>query len=421
MKKNVIWNAVGNITYMMCQWLITVLVPILGGFQDAGILSVAMSVSATCQTIGMFGIRNYQVSDVEEKYSNSCYVGLRAMTCAGAMVACLAFSLVKGYHSNQTIAILLFMIFRLAETYSDVLHGIAQKNGRLYIGGVSFFIKGVGLLVCFLLAFLLSKNNLNVGLFAMTLFSCATVVVYDLPQVWKIADFRLMDSVGKCGRLALETLPLCIYLFLYSAIFTLPKLILGDVSGESVLGAYSSIYAPAMLLQAASTYLYTPFATNFGDLRQKGDRTAFRSLLIKIVIAISLLSIVVLILAMLLGEFALVLVFGEQIRPHVGYLMPILLVNVSCAYFGFFCMLSIVMRSFRWLLSGCFVGFFMSVLLTKPAICLFDVNGASYSVVLASVTATVILLIGIAISFSKMKSNAEYPSIEKKNVISKKR
>ena len=334
-KSNFVWNAVGNITYMMCQWLITVLVPILGGFGDAGILSVAMSVSATCQTIGMFGIRNFQVSDVEGKYHNSCYVGLRAITCGAAIVACLVFSLVSGYHFNQVIAILLFMTFRLAETYSDVLHGIAQKNGRLYIGGISFFIKGVGLLVSFLVAFLLSKNNLNAGLLAMTAFSCATVVLYDLPQVRKIADFRLTDSLGGCGRLALETLPLCIYLFLYSAIFTLPKLILGDVSGESILGAYSSIYAPAMLLQAASTYLYTPFATNFGDLRQKGDKKAFRSLLLKIVIAILIMSAVVLVMALLLGEFALVLVFGEKIRPYAGYLLPILLVNIGCAYFGY--------------------------------------------------------------------------------------
>ena len=412
-KSNFVWNAVGNITYMMCQWLITVLVPILGGFGDAGILSVAMSVSATCQTIGMFGIRNFQVSDVEGKYHNSCYVGLRAITCGAAMVACLVFSLVSGYHFNQVIAILLFMTFRLAETYSDVLHGIAQKNGRLYIGGISFFIKGVGLLVSFLVAFLLSKNNLNAGLLAMTAFSCATVVLYDLPQVRKIADFRLTDSLGRCGRLALETLPLCIYLFLYSAIFTLPKLILGDVSGESILGAYSSIYAPAMLLQAASTYLYTPFATNFGDLRQKGDKKAFRSLLLKIVIAILIMSAVVLVMALLLGEFALVLVFGEKIRPYAGYLLPILLVNIGCAYFGFFCMLSIVLRAFRWLLSGCFVGFFLSVLLTKPAIRMFDVNGTSYSVVFATVVASIVLLIGIMISFSKMKPNGEFcPSIE---------
>ena len=393
-KRNFIWHAVGNITYMMCQWLITVLVPVLGGFGDAGVLSIAMSVSATCQTIGMFGIRSFQVSDVEEKYSNSCYVGLRGLTCGAAMLACLIISIVGGYGLGQVIAISLFMIFRLAETYSDVLHGIAQKNGRLYIGGISFFIKGIGLLGCFLLAFVMTKS-LNVGLLAMTLFSCATVVFFDLPRVRGIAEFRMTSSLGSCGKLALETLPLCIYLFLFSAIYTLPKLILGEVCGESVLGVYSSIYAPAMLLQAASTYLYTPFATNFGDLRQKGDLKAFRSLLLKIAVAILLLSVFVLLMAWLLGEFALVLVFGEEIRPYANYLFPILLVNIVCAYFGFFCMLSIVLRKFQWLLSGCLAGFLLSVLLTKPAIGLLDVNGTSYSVVFATVVATVILLIGI--------------------------
>ena len=106
------------------------------------------------------------------------------------------------------------MIFRLAETYSDVLHGIAQKNGRLYIGGISFFIKGIGLLICFVSAFLLTKS-LNGGLLAMTLFSCSTVVLYDLPMVKRISEFRLIDSVGNCGKLALETLPLCVYLFCF--------------------------------------------------------------------------------------------------------------------------------------------------------------------------------------------------------------
>ena len=405
-KRNFIWHAVGNITYLLCQWLITVLVPVIGGFQDAGILSIAMSVSATCQTVGMFGIRNYQVSDVDEKYSDSCYVGLRAMTCGAAMLMCLAFSLVGGYKGGQFIAITLFMIFRLAETYADVLHGIAQRNGRLYIGGISFCIKGVGLLICFLLGYFLTKS-LNLGLLAMTLFSCATVVLYDLPMVRRVKRFRLTDSLGRCGALALETLPLCVYLFLFSAVCTLPKLILEAEMGETVLGIYSSIYAPAMLLQAASGYLYTPFATNFAEMRQRGENKAFLSTLAKISAFILALGVVVMLAAWLLGEFALVLVFGEDIRPHVGLLFPILLVNVVSAYFGFFCMLSIVLRRFRWLLSGCFAGFLLSIFLTKPAIGWLGVNGTSYSIIFATVIACAVLLVGILLEFKAPRTIKE--------------
>ncbi len=406
MKKNFVWHAIGNITYLMCQWLITVLVPVIGGFQDAGILSIAMSISATCQTIGMFGIRNFQVSDVDEKYSDSCYVGLRALTCGAAMLTCLIFSVVGGYGGGQLIAISLFMIFRLAETYADVLHGIAQRNGKLYIGGISFCIKGVGLLICFLLGYFLTKS-LNVGLLSMTLFSCATVVIYDLPMVRRVKRFHLTDSIGRCGALALETLPLCVYLFLFSAVCTLPKLILEAEMGETVLGIYSSIYAPAMLLQAASGYLYTPFATNFAQMRQKGEHKAFLSTLAKISAFILALGAVVMFAAWLLGEFALVLVFGEDIRPHVGLLFPILVVNVVSAYFGLFCMLSIVLRRFRWLLSGCFAGFLLSIFLTKPAIGWFGANGTSYSIIFATVIACLVLLIGILLEFKAQRTIKE--------------
>ena len=393
-KRNVLWHAVGNITYLMCQWLITVLVPTLGSFEDAGILSIAMSVSATCQTLAMFGIRNYQVSDVEGKYGDSCYVFLRSLTCGGALAVCLIFSFIGGYGRGQITAILLFMLFRLAESYADVLHGIAQRNGRLYIGGISFFMKGIGLLICFVGAFFLSRS-LNAGLLAMTLFSVATVVLYDLPQVRRISAFRLTDSMGICGRLALETLPLCVYLFLFSAVCTMPKLILEGELGEEILGIYSSIYAPAMLLQAASGYLYTPFATHFADARQKGDRRGFLKMLAKISAVILGLAVVVMVAAAFLGEFALGLLFGEKILPHVSMLMPILGVNFISAYFGFFCMLAIVQRRFRWLLSGCFTGFLLSVFLTGAAIRLWDANGTSYSIIFATAVACAILLWGI--------------------------
>ena len=73
LKKNMIWNAAGNLIYMACQWIVTVLVTNLGDFYDAGVLSIAMSVSATFRTLAMFGIRNYQVSDIDDKYSDTCH------------------------------------------------------------------------------------------------------------------------------------------------------------------------------------------------------------------------------------------------------------------------------------------------------------------------------------------------------------
>ena len=43
LKANVLWNSIGSMFYLGCQWLITVLVVRLSsGFDAAGLLSLAM-------------------------------------------------------------------------------------------------------------------------------------------------------------------------------------------------------------------------------------------------------------------------------------------------------------------------------------------------------------------------------------------
>ena len=394
MRKNILWNAIGNLVYMFCQWLITVLVTRLGTFEEAGILSIAMSVSAIFQTVAMFGIRNYQVSDVEERYSDTNYVTFRVLTCTVAPIACAVFSLIAGYRGRAILAILLFMLFRLAENFADVFHGIAQKNGRLDIAGKSFAIKGVGLLALFLLGYRIG-GTLAVGLFAMAAFSIASTLVYDLPATRRISDFRLSERGNRWLRLGRECLPLCAYLFLSSAMVTLPKLILERRCGGELLGAYSSIFAPAMLIQAAMGYVYNPFAQMLAALRQKADHRGFLKLSAKITGAILALALLMTVAAYFLGEFLLVLLFGDAIRPYVSLLIPILLAITVTSLFGFLCMLAIVLRRFAWLLCSCGVGFVLCLVLSAPMIDAFSANGTSYALILATVVACLILTCAI--------------------------
>ncbi len=406
MKKCMAWNAAGNLLYMGCQWIVTVLVTVIGGLVDAGILSVAMSVSAAFQTLALFGIRNYQVSDIEDQYTNTCYVALRVLTCAATLPICIAFCLCSGYLGSQLLAVFLFMIFRLAECFSDVLHGIAQKRERLDIAGKAFAIKGIGLIVTFLAGYLLS-HNLNIGLACMAIFSCATTLLYDLPSVRKLAHLSFFTKLSKTGRLALETLPLCVYLFLSTAIVTVPKLILEKQCGEAVLGAYSSVFAPAMLLQAAMGYLYTPFAVKMGLLHKEHDHRAFFKLIIKLTLALVGIFAVILVLAQLLGEFALVLVFGEQLREYVYLLNPILIVNLVISLMGLYAMAVTVLRNFRILLFGYVIGAALAVVLPAPAIRCFGPNGTSWALIAAGCAVVVILMLCILKDYFKKDDRVE--------------
>ncbi len=401
MQSNILWNAAGNLIYLGCQWLVTVLVTVIGGLTDAGLLSVAMSVSATFQTLAMFGIRNYQVSDIQGKYKNDTYVGFRMLACAGALLVCMIFSLISGYLGGQLLAIALFMAFRLIEAISDVLHGILQKENRLDIAGKSFAMKGIGLLIVFLASYWLTRQ-LCIGLLCLALYAACITFLYDLPSARRLTSFRLWDHPARSLRLALETLPLCIYTFLYVALSTVPKLTLEKLSGEVILGAYSSVFAPAMLLQAATGNLYCPFATQMADDCQNGRIRRFWALLGKLSVALVGIFAVVVVLAELFGDFALVLVFGEQIREYTYLLTPILFVNLVISFLGLISMVMVVVRSFRWLLGGYAVGFVMEILISPVFIRRFGADGASYALILAGCLAMLIHLVGLFLTVRHM-------------------
>lgn len=391
LKKNMLWNAAGNLIYLVCQWLITIFVANIGSFADAGLLSIAMSISATFQTIAMFGIRNFQVSDIENKYSNTCYVTLRIFTCGAAMLLCMAFSLVTGYRSEELLCVFLFMLFRLSENFSDVLHGIAQKNDRLDIAGKSYTIKGIGSLAAFLITFKLS-SSLSLSLLFMALISWLFTIVYDITIVKRLDDFKLLSASEKWFSLAQNTLPLCIYLFLNIAISTIPKLILEQHSGNEILGIYSSIFAPALLIASAASYLYTPFVPYFAEAYAKKDAASFTKMFLKITAAIAAVAAVMLVAAAFLGDFALKILFGEKILAYSYLLIPILIAIFANAIFTFLCTVCVVLRDFVGLLVACSAGILSEILITKNWIEQSGVNATNYGYIVASCIGAAILL-----------------------------
>jgi len=381
--------------------VVTVMVTRISGYEDAGILSVAMSVSATLQTLALFGVRNFQVSDIEYRYSDTTYFNFRTVTSLASVIICCIFCLAAGYNQEQFIAVLLYMLFRIAESVSDVMHGIAQRRGRLDIAGKSLTVKAVLLTVCFFSGYLLS-GSLNAGLCAMALSSVASTVLYDYFATRKICEYRVYESIRHSLPLLREVYPLCIYMFLFTSFTSAPKLILDMLLGEEILGIYSSIFAPATLIQAATAYIYNPFATVLAEHLQKKDYRAFSRLLIKISVIMLIISAALMLLAYLLGEFMLVIIFGESIRAHAYLLLPIILVTVLLSFVGFFCMVATVLRDFRSIIVGCAIGFTLSVSLSVVFIRLIEAQGTSVALIISSLITNLVLISFILFRLKKL-------------------
>lgn len=386
--KNAIWNAFGNIIYLGLQWVITIYVVRIGGYKDAGYLSLAMSITGTFQNIAHFGIRNYQISDTKEKYTDIDYIFARIITCLLALISCFIFVFLNSYSSIQMISIFCFMFFRLIESFIDVLHGIDQKNGRLDIAGKSFFIRGIFTFLIFCITYFIFKS-LPIGLFCMTIAAGLIMSFYDAIQTKKLClierKLNIKQRINKkqVKQLLLECFPLCVYMLLFAAITTIPRIFLEKMKGTELLGVYASIFAPALLIQAGAGYLYTPLLSIFAEYQKRQDKKAFKNLFLKVSAGILGVSVGILFLGKVIGSFVLRLMIGKQIIGYEYLLNGILLCTIFTAFASFLCALVTVRRKFKILMIGTVSASVLCIILSPICISIYGLAGTSYALIIS--------------------------------------
>ena len=149
LKQNMLWNSFGSLSFLGCQWLITVLVVRLsGGYEAAGMLSLAMSVYNIFSSIAVYRMYTYQVSDVRHENSVGEYYAFRVITCSIALVLIICYSALTCPWEAMG-AIVVYAIYRMANLLIDILHGLDQLNGRMDYIGKSLAMQGLASLVIF--------------------------------------------------------------------------------------------------------------------------------------------------------------------------------------------------------------------------------------------------------------------------------
>ena len=254
---------------------------------------------------------------------------------------------------------------------------MSQKYGRLDAVGKSNALRGVISLMMFILL-LRSGAALYQAVLAMLAAVSLVVAGYDFPIVRRLCGVSLEWNWGRIRALLIECYPLLAGTALNVVLGTMPRYFLERIKGEEMLGYYASVAVPAMLVQVAATYLYTPLIPRFSELIAKKEGGAAAALSGKICLFVAALALAALLLGRAVGEFALALVFGESIRPYAYLLNPAILCSVLTAYIWFFSMLLTVLHDGTALIVSNAVALAAGLSVVNYSIERFALQGANY-------------------------------------------
>ena len=164
--QNAVYNTVGTIVYCVCQWIISSLLvvhlsPMEESVKNAGLLQLSISITNIFLAIANYNMRTYQISDTDNEYTSGDYVGMRFVTTTIALLMCVVYVIVLGYSAKTVLCITVYMIFKLSESFCDVLHGVDQKNYRMDYVGISFAVRGIVTVAAFALSMVFTKSFAN--------------------------------------------------------------------------------------------------------------------------------------------------------------------------------------------------------------------------------------------------------------------
>lgn len=296
--RDYIWNTIGISAWGMVFPILTVVVTQLVGVEKAGMFSMAFVVGLLLMIVANYGIRVYQVSDVDESYSFSDYQANRIITCVIMMVVGAVYCLIRGYSEDMFIISMAVYFYKMIDGLADVYEGRLQQIGKLYLAGISQALRSVVVLIVFSIVLFITRSITVSSLF-MAIASVATLVVFTLPlALFETPKSRKLD-MSAVFTLLKQCFPIFISLFAYALINNMPRFVMEGVLSYDNQLYFNALYFPAQGILLTIGMLYKPQIVRMAKLW--ADETKRKKFDLMIVVFLAIIVVFTLFMVFIMG------------------------------------------------------------------------------------------------------------------------
>ena len=288
------WTAASGIVYSCQSLIFLMIITNLMGESAAGLYSVGMMVAQQMLTVGKYAVRNYQVSDIRQKYSFEQYYTFRICTCLVAMVITFMWILIGGYKGKEAIVIVALTVYKMAECMSDLFEGLYQQRFRFDISGKSQFTKNLAMIIAFVVMIIVTKDVV-ISSIVLAAVSVLMLFVVDFPVAKNFSAIKWNFSFRVTKELLIACFSLFISSFFYVFISNSPKYAIKSISGDdnSMLAVFNALFMPVFVVDLFAGFTMRMWITKMAVQHEKGDYKGFKKIIVKqmgIIIGLTLVS-----------------------------------------------------------------------------------------------------------------------------------
>ena len=440
---NYIWNAIGGMLNAGQSVLVLIIVTRVCGLEAAGLYSIAFATGNLFMYLGNYGVRNYQVSDVDEKFPFRSYILHRLLTVALMLVVAAvycAYSLLRGaYSPAKTMTVAAMCLLKAIDCLEEVLEGRLHQRGRLDLAGKMMTVR---LLISIggMLAVLVATGNLLTATNAAIILAAAAVILMAAACRRTLLPLQpapeLVADVGNAGaapgaaaknrgaatspaaasaavsaarRGALRDaavlmrvcFPVCAANFLSFYLINAPKYAIDAAMSETAQAQYNFIAMPVFVIQLLGMFVYQPVLVRMTLSWNSADQKGFLRDFLRITAGLLIIAALCLGGAYVLGIPVLSALYATDLSALKPELLLILAGGVFLAMNSFYSAVLTLMREQNRIPFMYLAGAVLSLILTPHFVEISGIMGAVISFVLIMAIVCALLSAQFALAYKK--------------------
>lgn len=396
--KKTLFNTIGTFIYFFCQWLTTVLVVRITGYQDAGVFSLAITMTNIFYFVSLYGVRNFQLSDIENKYTPGNFFFVRVITTAVAVILFIITLFFLRFNSYTAMSCIAYMVFKCLESFTDLIFGNFQKINKYDSILISYVAKGITSLTIFVI-FLKITGNLFFAISLMTLCYFLIILFYDVFIIKRNITITLEKKGTK--KIIIMCFPLMLFSLIMPYMNFVTRYLIEKVYSSELLGYYSSISIIVVIMSTLAGCIWLVIIPTLSEMYINNQHKKIKSFIHKVIIGILISGILIIILAKLLGDFGLSLIFNKDILKYSGLLIPVVISSVFLTVSMFLNSVLISFKKNRTVLYCNLSGAVVCTLIAYPLIVNFNIYGANASLLIGILVQVITLYILLIKSLSE--------------------
>lgn len=392
------WTALAGGSFCGSSFVLLVLIVRLLGEEGpywGGVFSIALAVSQQLSTIGLFQMRTFQVSDTDECFKFGDYFSSKCITVLLMIVTGIGWILVGGLERDKAAGLLLLLVLRAGESFSDVVDGRYQQCGRLDIASKGFFFKTLLPMIVFGVVLWFSRDMLS----AMVAMGLLYWVLFGATDGILIRSFARLDiklDLKAQSRLILACLPLALNAFLLIYVNNMSKYAVNRYLEESQMTEYNALFMLSFLISLLSSFVLHPALVQLSRSHKEGDRSGFHAQIRRQFFWVAAFTAPILLFAYGWGCPILSLIYGVDMHAHR---------NALCALVGGGAFLSvyfiiqaalIIMRRQMVCMTGILAVLVPGWLITNSAVKNRGIAGGAYSFLVTTLLLAVVFIVAMA-------------------------